>query len=153
MRGIIPLLERVGSGSPPGQDNGKTDSLDKLGSDADANGVNRSLLGEDLRDITGSRGSEEDETAEISSALVAQGTGGVDQSTDTIRLEGGADERRTPGESSTGSLLGSDELLLGVGDLGALVGLAEDGGEDRKLDAVVEGSAEGNSRRLMVLVL
>lgn len=97
---------------------------------------------------TRSRSSEEDETTEISSALVAQSTSSVDQSTDTVRLESRTDERRTPGERSTAGLLGADELLLGVGDLGALVGLAEDGGEDGELNAVVEGRAEGNGRGL-----
>lgn len=163
-----PLLEGVGSGSPPGQDNGKTDSLDELGSDANSNSVEGTLLGEDLRDVllqllvscqltngkrlektyTGSRSSEEDETTEISSTLVAQSTSSVDQSTDTVRLESRADERRTPGEGSAAGLLGADELLLGVGDLGALVGGTEDGGEDGELNTVVKGRAEGNGRGL-----
>ncbi|KAI6763737.1 hypothetical protein HG530_007526 [Fusarium avenaceum] len=94
---------------------------------------------------TGSGGSKEDERSEVSSALVAQGASGVDESTDTVGLESRASEGRTPGESSTGSLLGADELLLGVGGLSALVGLAEDGGEDGELNTVVESSAQGDS--------
>jgi hypothetical protein len=94
---------------------------------------------------TGSGGSKEDERSEVSSALVAQGASGVDESTNTVGLESRASEGRTPGESSTGSLLGADELLLGVGGLGALVGLAEDGGEDGELNTVVESSAQGDS--------
>lgn len=101
-----------------------------------------------MKTYAGSRGSEEDEGSEVSSALVAQRTSGVDESTDTIRLKSRADEGRAPGESSTGSLLGADELLLGVGSLGALVGLAEDGSEDGELNAVVEGRAEGDGRGL-----
>lgn len=97
---------------------------------------------------TGSRGSEEDETTEVSSALVAQSTSSVNQSTNTVALQGGTDERGTPGERSTAGLLGADELLLGVGKLSALVCLAEDGSEDSELDAVVEGRAEGDGRGL-----
>lgn len=101
-----------------------------------------------MRTYAGSRGSEEDERTEVSSAFVAESTGSVDQSTDTVGLEGRADKRRSPGEGSTAGLLGSDELLFGVGGLGALVGLAEERGEDGELNAVVESSAEGNGRRL-----
>jgi hypothetical protein len=101
-----------------------------------------------VKTYAGSRGSEEDEGSKVSSALVAQGTSGVDESTDTIRLKSRADEGGAPGESSTGSLLGADELLLGVGSLGALVGLAEDGSEDGELNAMVEGRAEGDGRGL-----
>lgn len=97
---------------------------------------------------TGSSSGSEDETAEVGSALVAQGASGVDESSDTVGLETSADERSAPGNGSAAGLLGLEELLLGVGGLGALEGLAEEGGEDGELDAVVEDQAEGDGRRL-----
>jgi hypothetical protein len=54
----------------------------------------------------------------------------------------------SPGGSSSGSLLGLEELLLGVGSLGAVVGITKDGSKDSEADNVVEDSAEGNSRWL-----
>lgn len=39
-------------------------------------------------------------------------------------------------------------LLLGVGLLGAAVGITEDGAENCQGDGVVEGGAEGDGRRL-----
>lgn len=97
---------------------------------------------------TGSSSGGKDETAEVGGALVGQSTGSVDKSSDTVRLETSADKRGAPGGGGTGSLLGLDELLLSVGRLGALVGLAKQRREDGKLNAVVEGKAEGNSRGL-----
>lgn len=92
--------------------------------------------------------SEEDQRAEVGSALVGEGAGSVDESTNTVGLDGGPGEGRSPRGSSGGGLLGVEELLLAVGSLGATVGVAEDGAEDSEGDGVVEGSAEGNSRRL-----
>lgn len=77
-----------------------------------------------------SRCGQEDETAKIRSPLISEGSGSVDQGADTITLEGGADEGGAPGDGGGGSLAGSEELLLGVGGLGALVGLAEERAED-----------------------
>lgn len=77
-----------------------------------------------------SRCSQEDETTKIRSPLIRECSSSVDQSTDAITLEGGADEGGAPGDSGGGSLAGSEELLLGVGGLGALVGLAEERAED-----------------------
>lgn len=94
------------------------------------------------------RGGGKDESTEVGGALVAESAGGVDEGTDTVRLESRADERRTPGDSGGRGLLGAGELLLGVGRLGALVGGAEDGCEDGELNTVVEDGAEGDSRRL-----
>ena len=51
---IIPhlfLLKGVGSGSPPGQEDGQAQSLDELGGQAHADCVERSLLDKDLRDV------------------------------------------------------------------------------------------------------
>ena len=96
----------------------------------------------------GSSGGEEDQRTEVSGALVGEGTGSVDESTNTVGLDGGANEGRSPRGGSSGGLLGVEELLLGVGSLGATVGITEDGAEDSQGDGVVEGSAEGDSRRL-----
>lgn len=95
-----------------------------------------------------SRGGHEDEGAEVGSTLVGKGTGGVDQSTNTVGLDGRADDGGTPGGGSRGSLLGLEELLLGVGSLSLPVGVAEDWAEDGEGSDVVEDGAEGDGRRL-----
>lgn len=97
---------------------------------------------------TRSSSSSKDQTTQVRSALVAQGACGINESSNTITLEGRADERGAPGNGGTAGLLGLDELLLGVGRLSALVGLAEDGTQDGQLNAVVEESAEGDGRGL-----
>lgn len=91
-----------------------------------------------------SRAGEEDQAAEVGGALVGESTSGVDESTDTVRLDGRADEGSAPGGSGRGGLLGLEELLLGVGGLGLAVGVAEDGAEDGKGDGVVVDGAEGD---------
>jgi len=63
-------------------------------------------------------------------------------------LKGRANEGGTPGSGGTGSLLGLEELLLGVGRLGLAVGLAEDWAEDSEGDDVVEHGTKGNCRWL-----
>jgi hypothetical protein len=78
----------------------------------------------------GSRGSHEDDSTEVRSTLVAQSTSGVDESADAIALEGGADEGSAPGNGGGAGLPGVQKLILGVGELGTLVGLAEEGSED-----------------------
>jgi len=80
---------------------------------------------------TGSGGSHEDDAAEVRSALVAESTGSVDQSTDTVRLHAGADEGATPRGGSGRGLLGLEELLGAVCLLRLAVGLAEEGAHDR----------------------
>ncbi len=96
----------------------------------------------------GSSRSEEDQRAEVSSALVGEGTGGVDESTNTVRLDGRADNGATPRSSSGGGLLRVEVLLLGVGLLRAAVGITEDGAEDGKGNCVVKGRAESDGRGL-----
>jgi len=93
------------------------------------------------------RGSE-DQTTEVGSALVGEGTGGVKKSTNTVGLEGRAGKGSTPGSGGRSSLLGLEELLLGVGSLGLTVGVTEDGAEDGEGGEVVEGSADSDGRRL-----
>ena len=92
-----------------------------------------------------SGGGEEDQRSEVGGALVGESAGGVDEGTDTVGLDGGADEGSTPGSGGGGSLLGLEELLLGVGGLGLTVGVAKDGAEDGKGDGVVVDGAEGDS--------
>jgi hypothetical protein len=91
-----------------------------------------------------SRGGEEDQAAEVGGALVGESASGVDEGTDTVRLDGGADEGSTPGRGGGGSLLGLEELLLGVGGLGLTVGVTEDGAEHSKGDGVAVDGAEGD---------
>ena len=92
-----------------------------------------------------SGGGEEDQRSEVGGALVGESASGVDEGTDTVGLDGGADEGSTPGSGGGGGLLGLEELLLGVGGLGLAVGVAEDGAEDGKGDGVVVDGAEGDS--------
>jgi hypothetical protein len=42
------LLKRVGPGAPVGEEDGKADSLEELGKDVEADGLEGLLLGEDL---------------------------------------------------------------------------------------------------------
>jgi hypothetical protein len=104
------LVEWVGSGAPVREEHAETDSLEQAGQNTNGNSVERSLLGDntgnDLRDVStqktgnfmgrtytwSSRG-EEDQGAEVSSTFVAEGTGGIDESGDTICLDTGSDKR------------------------------------------------------------
>jgi len=95
-----------------------------------------------------SSGSHEDQRAEVSSALVGQGTGSVDQSTNTVCLDSRADNGATPCCSCGRGLLAVEVLLLGVCLLRAAVGITEDGTEDGQRDGVVEGRAKSNGRGL-----
>ena len=95
-----------------------------------------------------SGGGSEDQTTEVGGALVGEGTGGVEKSTNTVGLEGRAGKGSTPGSGGRSSLLGLEELLLGVSGLGLAVGVAEDGAEDGQRGEVVEGSADGDGRGL-----
>jgi hypothetical protein len=95
-----------------------------------------------------SGGSEEDQRAEVGGALVGEGTGSVDQSTNTVCLDGRADDGASPGGGSSCGLLAVEVLLLGVCLLRAAVGVTEDGAEDGERDGVVEGRAESDGRGL-----
>lgn len=86
----------------------------------------------------------EDQAAQVGGTLVAEGTGRVNQSTDTIGLDGAADKGATPGGGGRGGLLRLEEFLLGVGGLSAVVGVTEQRAEDGKRGGVVEESAEGD---------
>lgn len=141
-------VQRAGSGTPPGHEDGKTDSLKELGQNADADSLQRTPLNQQLADECGSAGRGEDESAEVGSALVAESASGVDESTDTVGLEGGTDESAAPCGDSTSGLAGTGKLLLAVGYLGALVSLAEERGEDGELGGLVEDGAKGDGGRL-----
>lgn len=94
------------------------------------------------------RASQEDQGAQVGGALVAEGAGGVDEGTNTVRLECAASERSTPCGGSRRSLLGAQKFLLGVGGLGAVVGFAKDRAKDGEGGDVVEDGAEGDGRGL-----
>ena len=91
---------------------------------------------------------KEDQAAEVGGALVAEGASGIDQSSDTVGLDGRADDRSSPAGGSGGGLSGLEELLLAVGGLGAVVGVTEERCEDGEGGGLVEDDAEGDSRRL-----
>lgn len=75
---------------------------------------------------------------------MAQRARGIEQRTHAVTLQGRAHKGRAPGEGRAAGLARADELLFGVGRLGTVVGLAEDGREDDEVDAVVEEGAEGD---------
>lgn len=95
-----------------------------------------------------SRGSKEDEGAEVCGALVGESAGSVNQSTNTVCLDGGAGEGSSPSDGGGSSLLGLDKFLSGVGLLCAAVGVAKDWAKDGKRCGVVEDSAERDGRWL-----
>ena len=93
---------------------------------------------------TWSGAGEEDQAAQVGGALVAERAGGIDEGADAIRLDGGADERGTPGRGGSGRLTGLEHLFGAVGGLGALVGLLEQRGQDGDAGDLVEGDADGD---------
>ena len=94
------------------------------------------------------RASHEDQRTQVCRTLVAHGTRSIDQSTDTVGLNSGSNQRRAPGGGGRGGLLRLEELLLGIGGLGTVVGVTEDGGENGERGGVVEYCAEGDRRGL-----
>ena len=95
-----------------------------------------------------SRASEEDQSTEVRSALVAERAGGIDQCTDAVGLDGRSDEGSAPRSAGGGGLLGLEEFLLGVGGLGLAVGFAEERAQDREGGGVGEDCAERDRGRL-----
>lgn len=155
----------MSASAPPGQEQAETNSLEHPGDSADRHGIKRPLLGKDLADklqpwlanelirmpsrgnktYAGGRASEEDQGAKVSSTLVTESTGGVDQGSHTVGLYGTADKGTTPCSCGTSSFLRLDELLLRVGSLGAVVGVAEDRGENTQRGCVGEECTHRNS--------
>lgn len=141
------LVEWVGSCAPVGEEQAQANSLEDAGNNTNGNGIHWSLLsdnlGDDLYHVSilesmpecrktytwGSRG-KEDQASQVGSTLVAEGSGGINQSGNTVGLDGRANERGTPAGSSGGSLSGLEEFLLAVGGLGTLVCISEQRSED-----------------------
>ena len=90
----------------------------------------------------------EDQATQVGSALVAECAGGVEKRTNTVCLDTGADEGSAPCSGGGGSLLGLEELLLGIGGLGLAVCVAEDWAEDGEGDTVGEDGTERDGGRL-----
>lgn len=84
----------------------------------------------------GCRASHEDETAEIGGAFVAQGTSGIDQSADTVRLDCAASKRGSPGCGGAGGLLGLEKFFLGIGLLCTVVRVTKDRCKDGERSGV-----------------
>jgi len=78
------LLEWVGVGSPPCEEEGETNSLEYAGNGTNGNGIKRTLLGKDLGDERWGRAGEEDQRSQIGGSLVGESTGSIDQSTNTV---------------------------------------------------------------------
>jgi hypothetical protein len=93
-------------------------------------------------------GSHEDQATQVGGSLVAQSAGGVDEGGDTIGLDGGTDDGRTPAGGRGGGLLGLEKLLLAVGGLGSVVGVAEQRGKHAHRRDLVEDDAQGDRRGL-----
>jgi hypothetical protein len=146
--GNYSLVKGVGARSPPGEEHAETDRLEDLGDDADTDRLDGALLNEDLVEEGWGVAGGKDERAEVGRALVAEGAGCVDQGAHAIGLQGRAEERGAPGDGCAGGLLRAEELLLGVGLLGSLVGCAEERGENGELGRLVEAEAEGDGRGL-----
>ena len=89
-------------------------------------------------------GSEEDQTTKVGSTLIAQSTSSIDESGNTISLNTGTDDGRTPAGSSSGGLLRLEELLLAVGGLGAVIGVTKERSKHGGTGDLVEDDAEGN---------
>lgn len=91
---------------------------------------------------------QEDKSTKIGSALVAQGTGGDHESTNTVGLSNATDNGGTPCCGGTGGLLGLDELFLGVGGLGTMVGVSEERAKDGERCGVGEDGTGSDGRGL-----
>ena len=125
-----PSVKRVRPRAPPSEEGRQTNCLDNTGNDAGKDNVHGALLGQDLAQVAGGTGSEKDQCSEVSGALVRESTGGVDEGADAVGAQARADKGRAPGNACRAGLLRLEELLGGVGVLGALEGVTEDGLED-----------------------
>ena len=89
---------------------------------------------------TGGCAGHEDQAPKISRSLVAQSARGVDQSCYSIRLDRASNQGGTPGCYCTSSLFRFEELFLGIGCLGTMIGIAEYGRENAEGSSVGEKS-------------
>jgi len=78
------LVEWVGASSPVSEEQAEADGFEDAGNGADGDGIDWSLLGDDLGDDGWCSASEEDQGSEVCSALVAECASRVDESTDTV---------------------------------------------------------------------
>jgi hypothetical protein len=116
------LVKWVGSRAPVGEEQAEANSFEDTADDSNSDSVDWAFFSDDLCDdlisvsgnpccaegnipYTWGSASHEDQTAEVRGALVAQSTGSVDESGDTISLEGRSGERRAPAGSSGGGFL------------------------------------------------
>jgi hypothetical protein len=95
-----------------------------------------------------SSASEEDQAAQVGSALVGESASGVDQSTNAIGLESGSEQRAAPSGSSGCGLFGLEELLFAVGGLGAVIRVSEQRAHHGERRDMVEDGAERDGGRL-----
>lgn len=92
--------------------------------------------------------SHEDYATKIGSTLVRESSGSVDQSTDTIRLNGRADNGRAPNRGGRSGFPRLDELFTRVRPHGSVVGVTEERGHDGQRGGMSEDGAERDGRRL-----
>lgn len=96
----------------------------------------------------GDSGGGKDKTAKIRRTLVAQDIGVVQDGSDCIRLDTGADDASAVERSGGGSLTATQKLFLAVGLLRLVVRLAKERRHDGQLRHVREHSAERDCRWL-----
>lgn len=78
-------------GSPVCKEQTETDCFEDAGKSSHSYSVERTLLGEDLRDEAWGRASHEYQTTQVRGTLVAQGASSIDQGANTVRLNGATD--------------------------------------------------------------
>lgn len=140
--------QRVGSSTPPGKSEGKTNGLEQGSNNASKHNVNWLLLNNDVVDDSRSSGDEEDEATEVGSTLVSEGAGEVQKSADTVGLGKRADKRAAVDDSGALSLL---RLQSSFG-VARVLGLFKKGAKDWEVGDERGGmsvdSADGKSRGL-----
>ena len=91
---------------------------------------------------------QEDKSTEIGGALVAQGTGGDHESTNTVGLSDATDDGGTICCGGAGGFLGLNKFLLGIRGLGTVVGVSKERAEDGERCGVGEDGTGGDGRGL-----
>jgi hypothetical protein len=131
------------SGSPPVQSESKTNGLQQSREGLANEVLDGSVLLEDSGDEGGDGVDGEDETSEVGSTLSGGGAGEDNQGRHGVRLQTGAEQRRSVEGEDAVVLLLSGKLLGGVSGLGSLDGVANDGGETNQRGEVGEDGADG----------
>lgn len=140
------LVEGVGSGAPPGEEQAQADGFKDTAENTDSDNIHGTSLGSDLsdelqpvsivrikeREVTyaWTSRSAEDQRAEVGGTFVAQSASSVEESGNTICLETRANNGRAPASSGSSCLARLEELLLAVGSLSSVVGVTEERRED-----------------------